>query len=122
MMTDIELSKLLKWAESSTQALHFAFGISSRDREGVLILHKHHKGPSILHDLVKSEADELKSRAYGTVAVSSTDAAVTFSTYRAVSPTAQKSVQRILKKTKVRSYNVVFAEAGNGDSEYAGGE
>jgi hypothetical protein len=66
---------------------------------------------------VNSEAGDLKSRAYGTVAVSSTEAAVTFSTHKAFSLTAQKLVQKILKKTKVRSYDVVFVEAGGGEEE-----
>jgi hypothetical protein len=108
-MNPSELSKLLSWADESTQEIYFAFGITD-DKNGVLILDRRQKGQSILHNLVVVQDRELTSRRFGTVSVSSSTQTVSFTPNKQFKTHGEHLLRKIIKETKYKKFAVVVAQ------------
>ena len=104
-----EISKMLKWAGSSTSALHFAFGVS--DCEGVLVLNRRTKGRSLMHDLVQADGNrDLRSERFGTVVVGTST--INLMPNKPFDALGLRCFKEMLKNTKFKDYEVEIGERG----------
>ena len=111
-----ELSMLLAWAKDGSSTLHYAFAMVRDD--GILSLSKHHKGRSILHDLMKVTDDlDLRTRRFGTLAVDATQSTITFHANKSFGSRERAALKRVLKDTRLRAYESVFEALEGSDSE-----
>jgi hypothetical protein len=111
-----ELSTLLAWANDGSRTLHYAFAMVRDD--GILSLSKHHKGKAILHDLMQVADDmDLRTRRFGTLTVDATQSTITFSANKSFGNRERASLKRVLKDTRLRSYEPVYQALEGADSE-----
>lgn len=111
-MDPFDISKLLTWASDGSRTLHFAFAVDTADEKGVLHLDRHHKGKSILHDLVNlARSVDLRSARFGTVTVDAEKTSLNFDSNRRFTRPGLRALQALMKETKMRRYDINFVGA-----------
>lgn len=117
-MDPFEISKQLTWANDGSRTLHFAFAVANDNDNGLLCLHRHHKGKAILHDLLRANQDvDLRSRRFGTVSTDPTTSTVNFSSNRRFGNRELRALKALLKQTKLRAYDIAFADPTRDDDD-----
>lgn len=108
-MNPQEIAKLLAWAGDGSRTLYFAFAVAND--EGLLCLHKYHKGKAILHDLINANDDlDLRTRRFGTVSTDLETSRLNFETNKAFGSRELKALKGVLRVTRMKSFEIAFNE------------